>query len=368
MTLTTPLYERHRALGAKMLPFAGFEMPIQYPEGILAEHRRVREHAGLFDVSHMGEFWLEGEEAERFLDWLLPSPISRLAVGRAQYSFLCDETGGVLDDLIVYRLSDTRYLLCVNASNVASDWEWIAAKVKGFRAKLLNKSDETALLALQGPKARGFLDALFPSAQVLRVPRFGILETSWQGTPLLIARTGYTGEDGFEIFLDNAAAPLLWDAILDRGQGSGMGPIGLGARDSLRLEAALPLYGHELDRDHSPVESGLARFVDWDKKDYIGCERLVRDRETGGDVRLIAFRMEEPGIPRSDYIVGAGDAPIGKVTSGVFSPILGVGVGLAFASRAAKAEIGLDIWVEIRKKRHRALVVKPPFVRGARGE
>lgn len=358
---STVLYDHHRRQGAKMVPFAGWNMPIQYPAGIIEEHKMVRERAGLFDVSHMGEIVVRGENAEAFLNFLTPSPVRRLRDGQAQYSFLCDEAGGVIDDIIIYRCHRDHFFICVNAANVETDWRWIQAQAKPFAVTVSNVSDEYALLALQGPLARSLLvESVLPGLGLGDVRRFHFADVVWQDHPLRVARTGYTGEDGFEIFVPPAAAAALWELILDKGYVHGIGPAGLGARDSLRLEAALPLYGHELDLAHSPVESELSRFVDWDKEAYLGSARLLRDRAEGGRERLIAIIMEESGIPRGDYVVGCGDVVMGRVTSGTFGPTVGKGIALAFVL-PQYAEIGLDIWVEIRKKRVRARVCSKPF-------
>lgn len=347
----TILYNNHVTLGARMVAFAGWMMPIQYKTGILEEHRMVRERLGIFDVSHMGEIEVKGPDTLQFLDHLVPSPVMRMQDGSAQYSFLCAEDGGVIDDIILYRRAHDRALICVNASNVSVDWEWMQSKARPFQVTLQNRSDDYALLAVQGPLARSLLiEKVFQDPTLAAIKRFHFLPFFWKGAELLVARTGYTGEDGFELFCPPALAPELWERIVDQGAW----PVGLGARDSLRLEAGLPLYGHELDRDHSPVESDLSRFVDWDKVEYIGRERLLADRASGGKERLIAFVLQEPGIPRIHYPIGVGEAVVGEVRSGGFSPLLAQdgcgGIGLGFVEKDL-ARIGLDIWVEIRKKR-----------------
>lgn len=368
---TTPLTQDHLNLGAKMAPFAGFSMPIHYKNGIIEEHRMVRERAGIFDVSHMGEFWLEGDEATLFLDRLVPSPISRLVDGQAQYSFLCRDDGGIIDDIIIYRETNTRYLICVNASNVDTDFAWISSQTSKYAVVLTNQSADYGLLAIQGPKARAFLkDALvltpkYPTGPtLLDIKRFHFSRFHWThaGTryPLIVARTGYTGEDGVEIFTPNEALPALWAHLLTAGAPLHIGPVGLGARDSLRLEAGLPLYGHELDLDHSPVESGLSRFVDWNKTDFIGYERLHRDRASGGRERLVGLIAEAPHIPREGYVVLQNDTPSGKITSGTYAPSLERGIAMAFVTPALD-QIDLDIWVEIRKKRVAARISRRPF-------
>lgn len=361
MIKKTPLYELHQAAKAKMVPFAGWSMPVSYASGIIAEHQMVRSRAGLFDVSHMGEIDIKGSDARRFLDSLTPGPVSRLEAGRAQYSFLCDAEGGVIDDIIIYCLAADHYLLCVNAANIDADWAWVREQAKTFSVELDNASDRYALLALQGPRAREFLHATaFAGLGTDTIKRFAWRAVPWQGSSLLVARTGYTGEDGFEFFCPPDLAPGLWARLLEDGKAWGVGPAGLGARDSLRLEAALPLYGHELDRTHSPVESDLGRFIDWDKSAYIGRERILKDRAEGGKERLVAITVADGGIPRADYPVGQGEQVIGSVTSGGFSPTLEKGVALAFV-KSEFAQIGLDIWVEIRKKRVQAVISKKPF-------
>ncbi len=362
----TPLDAEHRALGGKMVPFAGWSMPVQYPAGIQAEHRAVREAAGLFDVSHMGEFHLSGPGALDFLRYLAVNDASRVEVGQAQYSALCTPEGTVLDDLLVYRTGDDSWLLVVNAGNRDADWEWISGHAAGRDLVLEDHSDRTGLLALQGPKAEAILQPLVTAPGGGPLPladvgyyRFARGEVA--GVEALVARTGYTGEDGFELYLPWDATPRVWNALLDAGAGEGLLPAGLGARDSLRLEVGYPLHGNDLDREHSALESALAWIVKLDREgDFIGREALAREKAAGVERRLVGLRLEGRGFPRPGYPVTAGGAEVGVVTSGTVSPSLGEGIALARVP-AAHAAPGTALGVRIRDRDLPAVVVRPPF-------
>lgn len=357
----TPLHEEHLRLGAKMVPFAGYSMPVQYPSGIVAEHAAVRTAAGLFDVSHMGELHVSGPEALRLIQHVLTNDASTLDVGQAQYTALCREDGGVLDDCLVYRLGDS-YLVVVNASNLDKDREWIRAHAAAFDARVEDRSESTALLALQGPRAAEILAPL-ASADLEEIGYYRFAEGEVDGRPALIARTGYTGEDGFEIYVANADAAPIWRRLLEVGGTAGLLPAGLGARDSLRLEVGYALYGNDLDEEHDAIESGLGWVVKTDKGEFIGREALAKRKEEGPERRLVGFRLRERGIPRPGYEIQVGGEGVGTVTSGAHSPSLGYGVGLGYVDRE-HAGRGTLVDVLIRGKPVAAEIERPPFYKG----
>ena len=357
----TPLHEQHLTAGGKMVPFAGYTMPIQYPTGIRAEHQAVREGAGMFDVSHMGEFWVEGPDAEAFTQYMTVNDVSVTDVGQAQYSALCNDEGRVLDDLLVYRL-DGRFLLVVNASNRQKDWNWLQSHVDGFDVELTDASDRTALIALQGPAAQPILEGL-TDTDLDGVGYYRFAEGSVSGADGIISRTGYTGEDGFELYLPAEAAPRVWDALLEAGQSHGLIPAGLGARDSLRLEMGYALYGNDLDEDHTALESGLGWIVKLDAGDFVGRAALARQKEQGVNVRLTGIRLEERGFPRPGYALVSGDRDVGAVTSGVFSPTVGCGVALGYLPTDL-AKSGTAVGVRIRDAVVPGMTQRPPFYGG----
>jgi aminomethyltransferase len=354
----TPLYERHRALGARLVEFAGWEMPVQYGS-ILAEHRAVRECAGLFDVSHMGQLHLRGPGAAASVGRLVTCPVASLRVGQVRYGLLCHETGGVVDDVTVHRTGEDAYFLCVNASNVEKDHRHVLRHAAAD-ADVRDRSDETGLLALQGPASPAILERL-ADLDLRALRRFRFAEGRVAGRPALVSRTGYTGADGFELYCAADDAGPLWDALLDAGRGAGLVPVGLGARDTLRLEAALPLYGHELDDDTTPLEAGLDRFVDLDGGHFLGADALRRQRAAGVARRLVGFELEERGVARAGYAIVHGGAEVGRVTSGAPSPTLGKSIGLGYVP-AALAPVGTELRVRIRDQEVRARVVPTPFV------
>jgi aminomethyltransferase len=356
----TPLYDEHVGCGARMVEFAGWAMPVQYT-GVIAEHLRVRSAAGLFDVSHMGEVVLRGPGAEAFCRRVFTNDAGRLQPGRAQYSLIANEHGGIVDDVIVYRLGPDEFLVCVNASNRAKDVAWLDARL-GSDCVLEDRSDDYALLAVQGPAAVTLVARLAPELAAL--PRFGCASANVAGIHVLAARTGYTGEDGFELFADSRDAVALWRGLLQAGAAHGLGPAGLGARDTLRLEAALPLYGHELDEDTSPYEVGLGWAVKLEDDDKVGYAALRAARDGAAARRLVGLEMLE-GIAREGCAVLASGGQIGKVTSGSHCPSLGKACALALVDRGAlEAEVG----VEIRGKRRAARVTDLPFyVSGSQG-
>jgi aminomethyltransferase len=359
MPKRTPLYDTHRALGARLIEFGGWEMPVQYT-GILAEHRAVRTHAGLFDLSHMGEIEIAGPRALEVCQELLVTDVARVQPWQAQYSVLCYPNGGCVDDVIVYQVETDRYLLCVNAANIEKDWNWISEHDQG-RARLSNRSDDYALIALQGPSSAEILQPLV-SRDLSLIHRYWSAPGEVAGRRALIARTGYTGEDGFELFVAASDSLSVWSACMEVGQQFGLAPVGLGARDTLRLEAGMLLYGNDLDAETSPLEAGLARLVRFDKERFIGREALRRQHTEGLRKQLVGLKMEAAGIPRHGYALWAGADRVGMVTSGTQSPTLGVGIGLGYAP-PMHAAVNTMLEVEIRNRRAPARVVKPPFYR-----
>jgi aminomethyltransferase len=338
-------------------------MPLFY-RGIAEEHAAVRERCGLFDVSHMGEVEVRGPEAARVCQELTVNDVRRLRIGDGQYTLFCNEAGGVVDDLIIFRLGPDRYVLVVNAANTAADLAWMRAHAGG--AEIVDCSAEYALLALQGPEAEVALRTVTPLTLTALRP-FTAIEGLVAGRRALVSRTGYTGEDGFEIMVDAGDAPAVWEALLDATQRRGGLPVGLGARDTLRLEAGLPLCGTDMDATTTPLEAGLAWVVKLDKDDFIGRARLAAQAAAGVPRRLVGLELDEPGIPRHDYPVWRGEAPIGRVTSGTKSPTLGRFIGLAYVTSDAAAP-GTAVAVEIRGRRLPARIVARPFYRRVRRE
>ena len=356
----TPLHALHREAGARFTEFGGWEMPVQY-EGVIAEHRAVRSAVGLFDVSHMGEIEVRGKGALALCRRIATNDAATLAVGRAQYTLWCDEKGGTIDDTILYRLGEERYLFCVNAGNTATCVEWIRARAAEAAddAIVHDASDELALIAVQGPRAAPLLEAS-GAAPLVALSRFGCATVQLDGCDVMAARTGYTGEDGFELFVPAAAAPEIWRRLLERGEDLGARPIGLGARDTLRLEAGLPLYGHELSRDVSPLEAGLGWAVKLGRPELIGGEALASERERGPARHLIGLKLRGPGVARAEYAVLSDGREIGAVTSGTVSPTLGVAIALALVESEA---VDAPLNVEIRSRSVAAERVPLPFYR-----
>jgi aminomethyltransferase len=355
----TPLHDEHRAAGARFTEFGGWEMPVQYT-GILAEHALVRTSAGLFDVSHMGEIEVRGAQALALCQRIATNDAARLAVGQAQYTLWCDEGGGTIDDTILYRLGDERYMFCVNAGNAEACRDWILEQQRHVPgAEVVDVSADLALLALQGPRAADAMVRL-GAPDVVALPRFGCARATVAGVDVVAARTGYTGEDGFELFTPQGAAVRLWRAILGVASDDlPLGPIGLGARDTLRLEAALPLYGHELARDVSPLEAGLGWAVKLDKP-FVGRDALVAQKQRGVPRQLIGLELREPGIARADYPVQADGKLVGRCTSGTKSPTLGTAIALALVARQS---LDAPLTVEIRGRAVAAERVRLPFYR-----
>jgi aminomethyltransferase len=341
--LKTPLHDRHVALGAKMVPFAGWEMPVQY-EGVIQEHRAVRTDAGVFDVSHMGEIDVEGPRAHELLQGILSNDLDRIEPGQAQYTLLPNERGGIVDDLIAYRLSPFHSLLVVNASNRQTDFAWIKEREIGG-SEVRDVSDEYALLAVQGPNAIAKL-GLGPA------PKNSFAEETIDGVQCMVNRTGYTGEDGCELLCMEEDAGALWDAVLSRG----VTPCGLGARDTLRLEASLPLHGNDIGPDTDAIEAGLGWTCAIGKKDFTGADELRRIKEDGPTRKLVSFVMEEKAVPRQFMPIVKG----GVVTSGTHSPMLDVGIGMGYVP-TSHAEPGIPLSIDVRGKLRRARIVKRPI-------
>lgn len=354
----TPLYEKHCELGGKIIDFNGWALPIQY-SGILEEHKHVREAAGVFDVSHMGEIVIKGPDSEKFIQRLITNDIQRTKDYRILYSPMCYPDGGVVDDLLIYKYSSQFYLLIVNAGNTQKDYEWIMQNLEG-QVEVENVSDDFAQLALQGPNAEAILQKLvnIPLNEI-RFFSFNP-EVELCGGKAIISRSGYTGEDGFEIYINNAYAPRLWDALLEKGKDYGIVPAGLGARDTLRFEVSLPLYGHEISKDITPLEAGFDRFVKLEKADFIGKDALVKQKGDGVKRKLVGFEMIDRGIPRSNYDVLTNNEKIGFVTSGNFSPSLEKNIGMALVE-SNFSDIGLEIEIAIRNRALKAKIVEIPF-------
>jgi len=353
----TPLYDRHAELGAKMVPFAGYEMPIQY-EGIVAEHRAVRSRAGLFDLSHMGEFFFKGRGAGATLDRLISSDIAGLDVGEARYGLLTNERGTIVDDVIVYRVGETEYMVVVNAANIAKDRAHVLARL-GEDVAFEDRSYGTALVAIQGPRAVEIL-ASKTDAEVRSLPAFGVTHGRVAGSRATIARTGYTGEDGFEVFIGNADADKVWDGLLAAGRDAGMKPIGLGARDTLRLEARFSLYGNDIDETTDPIEAGLGWTCKLDKE-FTGRD-VIAAKKAAGPKRKIAGLVIQGGVARHGHEVTHDGDVVGHVTSGTYGPTVEKNIALAYVPTPL-SKVGTALAVRIRGRDVPATVVKTPFYR-----
>lgn len=356
----TALTEKHISLGAKMVPFAGYNMPVQY-EGINAEHATVRNAVGVFDVSHMGEFILKGENALDLIQRVTSNDASKLYDGKIQYSCLPNETGGIVDDLLVYRIDEKTYMLVVNASNIEKDWNWIQ-KFNDKGVEMHNISDQTSLLAVQGPKAADALQSL-TDIDLASMEYYSFQKGKFAGVDnVLVSATGYTGAGGFEIYFENQYADQIWDAIFKAGAEFGIKPIGLGARDTLRLEMGFCLYGNDIDDTTSPIEAGLG-WVTKFTKEFTNSAALLAQKEAGISRKLVGFEMIDRGIPRHDYVVVDADGnQIGKVTSGTQSPSLQKAIGIAYVAKEFAKE-GTEIFIDIRNNKVKAQVVKFPFLK-----
>ena len=355
----TPLNAAHRELGGKMVDFGGWDMPVQYTAGVIEEHMATRTRAGLFDVSHMGEIWVEGEDAIPFVNRLTTNDVTKLVDGQAHYSALTNENGGVVDDLLVYRFDVNKLLLVVNAGTTEKDWEWITSHKKDENVTLTNASADYCQIAIQGPKAIEILEKL-TDTDLDEIKYYHFTMGYVDGVESIISRTGYTGEDGFEVYANQKYARQLWDKLLETGKDDGILPCGLAARNTLRLESAMSLYGHELGDDITPLEANLGWITKLQKGDFVGSEALAKKKETGITRRLVGFEMTQPGIARDGYDVYIDDKLVGSVTSGSPAPFLKKNIGLAFLPTEFAKE-GQEIKIDVRGKHLSAVVVPTPF-------
>jgi aminomethyltransferase len=358
--IKTPLYDRHVSLGGKMVEFAGFVMPVQY-SGIIDEHVTVRENAGIFDLSHMGEFHVSGKGAPAALNKLVANNVEKLKIGKALYTPICTPQGGIVDDILVYRDEDEAFMLVVNASNIEKDYGWVVSHLpKSLTVE--DKSLQTALVAVQGPQSEAIMTEAL--AQDLNEIRYYQFEFSViDDIPIRLSRTGYTGEDGFEVYVDAARAGEVWDVLFDLTTGIGGVPVGLGARDTLRLEMKYCLYGNDIDESTTPLEADIRWTVKFDKGDFIGKETLVAQKNDGVKRKLAGFVMVDPGIPRHDYgIINIEEKSVGRVTSGSYSPSLRENIGLGYLELPYD-DVGTEILVDIRNKPRLARVVETPFLK-----
>ncbi len=355
MAKKTPFYQQHVKHQAKIVEFAGYLMPIQY-RGIVEEHKKVRNQVGLFDLSHMGEFIVTGKDSEEFLQKVTVNDVKKLELFQVQYTAMCYPDGGIVDDLLVYKLPD-RWMLVVNAANIEKDWNWLLQNKFGD-VKLENQSDRTGLLAIQGPVAEKVMRRL-TDYDLNQIKFYWGAEEKVLGTKILFSRTGYTGEDGFELYIQPDLAEKIWEATLQAGKEFEIEPIGLGARDSLRLEMRYMLYGNDIDQTTNPIEAGLSWLVKLDKEDFIGQEAILKAKQ---NLRrnLVAFEMVDKAFPRQHYEIWKNVSKIGEVTSGIFSPSLEKGIGLGYVP-VPESKIGNEIEILIRDKTYKAVVVKPPF-------
>jgi len=356
----TPLFTQHQQLGGKLVDFAGWEMPIQYG-GVVEEYQAVRTAAGLFDVSHMGRVTAEGREAEAFLQRVTTNNVAKLAVGDAQYSMVCNPAGGIKDDIFIYRLGATRFLVCVNASNRDKIVSWLFQKAPQGDIRLSDESDEMAQIALQGPQSQEILRALCPSAADALKPR-QCVETDVLGAHGVVSRTGYTGEVGYELYVPSHKAVACWEGLMKAGEKAGIKACGLGSRDLLRLEVGYLLYGNDMNEQTTPLEAGAAFAVDFTKGEFIGSQVLLEQKEKGPAKRLVAFELLQKGVPRHEMKILADGQEIGVVTSGNLSPLLQKGIGLGYVPAKFGAP-GTQFQIDIRGRLHQAVVVTLPFYR-----
>lgn len=355
----TPLNEVHRSLGGKMVDFGGWDMPVQYAAGVIAEHLATREKAGLFDVSHMGEIWVEGADAIAFVNRITTNDVTKLVDGQAHYSALTNETGGVVDDLLVYRFDQDKLLLVVNASTTEKDWEWITSRVEDENITLTNASADYCQIAIQGPKAVEIAQK-FTDVNLSEIKYYHFTVDKFDGVDAIISRTGYTGEDGFEVYADKDEAVRIWNDLLEAGAEYGILPAGLAARNTLRLESAMSLYGHELSDDISPLEAGLGWICKLNKGEFTGREPMAKLKEEGLKRKLVGFEMVDKGIARDEMDVYINDKKVGIVTSASPAPYLKKNIGLAFVP-AEFAKPGQEITIDVRGRKLKAVVVPTPF-------
>lgn len=357
----TALLQQHLKLSAKLTPFAGYNMPLEYT-GVIKEHMAVRDAAGIFDVSHMGEFWVKGEGALPLLQKITTNDVSKLSIGQAQYTCMPNGKGGIVDDLIIYRFEKTKYMAVVNAANLQKDWEWMN-RHNEFNAELEDASDSMSLIALQGPKAKQILQKI-TKYDLDTIPSFGFAVSNVaDASEVIISATGYTGAGGFELYCYNEVAENIWKSIFEVGEPMGLVPAGLAARDTLRLEMGYCLYGNDIDDSTSPIEAGLGWIVKFaENKDFIDREVLLAQKKDGVQRKLVGVELVGRGIPRKDYVVvDADDAEIGVVTSGTMSPILKKGIGMAYVN-TEQAKPGNTVYIKVRNKNIEAMVVKLPFI------
>lgn len=357
MELKTPLYEAHVKAGGKIVPFGGYLLPVQYETGVIKEHMAVRTQAGLFDVSHMGEILCEGKDALANLQMILTNNFENMVDGQARYSPMCNEKGGTVDDLIVYKKADENYFIVVNAANKDKDYQWMLAHQFGD-VKFTDVSEQYAQLALQGPKAMEILRKLTAEENIPKKYYHAVFDTEVAGMPCIISKTGYTGEDGVELYLDSSLAEKMWDAVLEAGKEEGLVPCGLGARDTLRMEAAMPLYGHEMDDDVTPLETGLGFAVKMAKEDFIGKVALEEKGEPA--IKRIGLKVTGRGIIREHQDVFVDGKKIGHTTSGTHCPYLGYPIAMALVD-ASYTEVGTKVSVEVRGRSVEAEIVPLPF-------
>lgn len=353
----TALYEIHKKNDAKIVEFAGWQMPVVY-SGIRDEHVSVRSSAGLFDVSHMGEISIQGEDAKVYCQYITTNDVERLNEHQAQYTLLCNRDGGVVDDIIIYKFSDKIFLVCVNASNKKKDFEWIKSNSHNFDVKISDDSSKYSQIAIQGPNSQESLKKVLGS-EIELIRKFYFSEIRWKNSAVIVARTGYTGEDGYEIFLPWAKGPELWEALLEAGKPFDIKLCGLGARDTLRLEMGYSLYGNEIDEDINPFEAGLERYVKMDKGEFVGKSQLQKVLESGIKRELVGFEMLDKGIPRKNYDICKNDSLVGYVTSGTLSPSLGKSIGLGLVN--SQTVVNNEIQIVIRGSKRAAKVVSIPF-------
>ena len=355
----TPLNEAHRKLGGKMVDFGGWDMPVQYPAGVIAEHLATRERAGLFDVSHMGEIFVEGADAIAFVNRITTNDVTKLVDGQAQYSALCYENGTVVDDLLVYRFDQDKLLLVVNAGTTDKDWDWITSRKKGENITLTNASADYCQIAVQGPKALDIAQKL-TQVNLGEIKYYHFTVGKFDGVDAIISRTGYTGEDGFEVYADRDFAEKIWNDLLDAGLSFAILPCGLAARNTLRLEAGMSLYGHEISDEITPLEANLGWICKLNKGEFIGRETLAKQKEEGLKRKLVGFEMRDAGIARDDFPVYVEGKVAGYVTSGSPAPFLKKNIGLAFVPTEF-ANIGQEIKIDVRGKHLAAEIVPVPF-------
>lgn len=355
----TPFFHQHQQAGAKIVPFAGYEMPVQYT-GIMEEHKRVRESVGVFDVSHMGEFFVTGPGACAFLQSVTVNDVSKLTPGAAQYSALCYDNGGIVDDLLVYMLGADSYMLVVNAANIQKDFAWLDEHKPGG-IELVDRSDDYALLAVQGPKAEAALQTL-TAATLSEIPYYHFVQGVLADVPMIISRTGYTGEKGFELYFAPEHGASVWKAVFSAGLPFDIAPIGLGARDTLRLEMGFCLYGNDIDAETNPLEAGLGWITKLNKGEFIGRQALLEAKAAGLKRRLVGMTFAEKVVPRHGYAIESDGKSVGAITSGTFSPSLGYGIAMGYVD-AALAAPGTEVQVDIRGKKTKAVVTAIPFVK-----